>query len=412
MIDDRSNADAGSASTTGPGRLVARRPFLKAVSLSPGGLGALAGCSAPEEGSTAEPSAETTPNATAVDGDTSSRSGDVRGVVYFPARAFNTYQTWADYNPGEAIRDLAFADALELNAIRVFLSFEFWRQDGAAMRRNLDHFFAAAERRGIDVLPVLFESVGRAPTPQNLRDGDLETSTAVRSPGPRIVQNRESWDAPRRFVEWTVGRFGHHDALLAVEIMNEPGGWEPRVAFCRTMLRTARSEAADVPLTMGSKTPENNRLYRDPRLDIYQFHYNLPETADRMRQALDDAAAIARADEVPIWLTEWQRTRVEPPSYLRPNYSSLASVVRDGDIHGDFFWQLMLKPAYCTDQRALGRLNGLFTEDGKVYELDDARAIAGDDGFWKVHHDWPVWVTDPPREDADDRERRERSSGR
>lgn len=398
MNDDRSNVVSGSDASAGSRRSVARRPFLKTV-----GLGALAGCSGRERESesTPPPSPEPTLTATSVHEGTPPRSGDVRGAVYFPARAYNTYQTWADYDPGEAIRDLGLADAVGLNAVRVFLSFEFWREDRAAMRRSIDHFFATAERQGLAVLPVLFESVGRAPTPQNLRDRSFETSTAVRSPGPAVVRDRESWDAPRRFVEWVVDRVGDHEALLAVEVMNEPCGWEPRVSFCRAMLRAARSEDADVPLTMGSKTPEDNRLYRDPQLDVYQFHYNLPETADRMREALDRAAAVARADEVPIWLTEWQRTRVEPPPRLRPNYSSLASVVRDSEIHGDFFWQLMLKPAYAPDQRALGRLNGLFTEDGEVYELDDARAIADDDGYWKVHHDWPVWVTDLPEQDSD-----------
>ena len=396
-MDDR-HLDSEPASTAGADTVASRRSGLETLGLGAVGLGALAGCSAIEQESTPVSTPRRTPESTPSDGATPQQSDAIRGAVYFPARAFNTYQTWADYDPAQTSRDLAFADALGLNAVRVLLSFEFWRGNRAVMGRHLDHFLATAQRQGLAVVLGLFESVGKVPTPRALRNRDIETSTAVRSPGPSVIRNRRNWDAPRRFVEWVVDRIGDHDALLALEIMNEPGGYDPRVEFCRAMLRAARDARAGVPLTMGSKTPENNRLYRDPRLDIYQFHYNLPRSQDEMRAALEAAVALAREDGVPMWLSEWQRTLAEPPSRFRPNYSSLAPVVRDSEIDGDFFWQLMLKPAYAPTQRARGRLTGLFTEDGKVYELDDARALAGGDGDgdWEVHNDWPVWVTSPP----------------
>lgn len=391
------------------GRSVERRRFLK-EGLGGTALVALGGCLGKNRSPRAESESELQTSArpsssgvSAADAETPtvtptppSSLSDVRGAIYFPARAYNNYQMWANYDPGGTVRDLTFARELGLNALRVLLSYEFWRDNPEACRRYLDHFVAAAERRGVRVLPVLFESIGRRPVPAN-RSGE----TPLHSPDRSVLTDRSRWDGPRRFVEWFVDRYAGRDALLAVEIMNEPGGWAPREAFCQAMLRAARGVDADVPLTMGSKSLEDNERYENPGLDVYQFHYNIPPTADDMREALHEAEAVSAESGKPVWLTEWQRTRVEPPHRMLPNYASLASVIRKSDIQGDFFWQLMLKPAYFVKQRNLGRVNGVFTEDGEVYSLDDARAIAGEEVFWRERPERPDWMPDPPWERGD-----------
>ena len=403
-----------------------RRRFLRTVgSAATATLAALSGCSnvnraAPHGGGaptgtarTAAPPDETdapatedraaTETATPTAAATPPTAG-VRGAVYFPSRTFNHYQAWDMYNPGEAIRDVSYASALNLDALRVLLSYEFWRDHPSEFRRNLDHFLTVAADRGVRILPVLFESIGEKPTPANLRDRDVLRNGAIRSPSHAVIRDVGEWDGPRGFVRWFVRQYGDHEGLLAVEVMNEPGEWEARVEFCREMLRAARDAAPDVPLTMGCKDLKYNRLYDDPGLDVFQFHYNLPPTAAHMRRALSEAARVAREADRPVWLTEWQRTREEPPDSLVPNYSSLASVVRESDVDGDFFWQLMLKPAYGYVQRVRGRLNGVFYEDGRVYSVSDVRAISGARDYWRSRKAWPEWArelrdanSEPPR---------------
>jgi hypothetical protein len=311
---------------------------------------------------------------------------DVRGAVYFPHRTFNHYQMWADYDRDVVARDLSFARALGLNALRVILSYPVWRTAPEAFRDRLDHFFRVAADRGLAVLPVLFESIGDDP-----RSESVTRDVPIRSPGGRTLRDRGRWDAPRQFVRWATERYGDHDALLAVEIMNEPGELDRRVAFTREMLRAAREAHEAVPLTVGCRKLPFNDLYEDAPLDVLQFHYNLPPTEADMRERLRRAASFARRRDAPVWLTEWQRTRVEPPDKMRPHYASLADVVRESDVDGDFFWQLMLNPAYNLGVRSKGRVNGLFTEDGGVYSLADARALAGQND-WSATEVRPDWV--------------------
>ena len=48
---------------------------------------------------------------------------------------------------------------------------------------------------------------------------------------------------------------------------------------------------------------------------------------------------------------------------------------------GNFFWSLMVKPAYLKGQRLKGTVNGLFWPDGSVLSLRDARAISNDNSL-------------------------------
>ena len=322
----------------------------------------------------------------------------LRGAIYWPARAYNHYQVWTEYNREEIERDLSYAADLNLDALRVVVGWEFWRDHPGKFRRAFDHLLSTASDRSVSILPVLFESIGAEPVPKNFADDDVLTAFAVKSPSLKVVENESLWNGPRKFVEWFTKRYGGRDALLALEIMNEPGDLKPRVAFCRAMLRAARGADSTVPLTMGCKDFGYNRQYADPELDVYQFHYNLPKTAADMERKLREAERVAADAGKPIWLTEWQRSRrPEPPNKFLPNYSSVADIIADSDVDGDFFWQLMLKPAYIDEPRKMGRLNGLVHEDGAVYSVDDARAISGDGGEWFERQDWPDWAATAER---------------
>jgi len=319
---------------------------------------------------------------------------DVHGAVYVPARAFNAYQCWAEYDPTIVERDVGFAASLSLNALRVFLSYERWREAPTALGESFDHLLATAASHSIRVLPILFESAGAEPTPERLRDHDPATACAVRSPSHAVVRNprhgrvrgavrrllggrsTDDWADAAAFVAWVADRYGDDDRVLALELMNEPGGWSRRVAFARAMLRTADRHRGDVPLTMGCKSLANNRAYDDPELDVYQFHDNLPATATDVATTLERAATVAADAGRPVWLTEWQRTLVDPPDTRRPDYASLAETIRASDVDGEFFWSLMVKPAYLPAARRAGRVNGVFHEDGAVWSRADLRALA------------------------------------
>lgn len=265
------------------------------------------------------------------------------------------------------------------------------------------------------MLPILFESIGDEPTPANLRNLDMDTSFAVHSPSLDQVIGPRNWSgyfgSPRHFTtrvsEFLRGRGG----VAALEIMNEPG--LPSEAPNRhdsvvDMLRAARDTDPGLLLTMGSRKASHNAPYTDPPLDIYQYHDNLPVSADAFLDRAEEARDMADAVDVPMWCTEWQRVRAEPPSRWQPFYQNLAPVVNDaladGTLDGAFFWGLMLKPAYIEGVRLRGRYNGVVHEDGSVFSLADAEAIAGERLALPERHELTAAMLDSrfpfPRPDA------------
>jgi hypothetical protein len=315
-----------------------------------------------------------------------------RGAVYLPQGDWNAYQMWADYRNPLVERDLGYAADLDLNSLRVFASYEHWREDGPTFFAHVEHFLTACEARGIRPLVVLFEAPPKSPpTEENLHATDPQNAFGVHSPSrPEILQPR-NWKgyarSPLHFARRWAQEYAEDDRLLATEIMNEPGKVQPRRDFVLDALRAVRQQAPDATLTMGTKDVRFAKYYdRNDELDVYQFHMNLPKNPASARRYAEKQRALA--DEIggtdpkkPLWCTEWQRTLEEPPSRFAPNLASLAPTTTDlreeGTIDGDFFWSLMLRPAYLRNPREKGRVNGLFHADGAVYSNLDAEVVAG-----------------------------------
>ncbi|EJN57702.1 hypothetical protein HSB1_40630 [Halogranum salarium B-1] len=327
---------------------------------------------------------------------------DVRGAIYIPSRAYNLYQMWQHYEPAVIERDLTYATRINLNAVRTWLSYEAWRENPRGHERALDHFLQTAADRDISVLLGLFDGVGRSPTPKRLADTNPKSATGLSSPPKRVLENRQLWDRPRQFVHWFMERYRDDDRLLGIEVMNEPGWKVSKKVFAREMFRTLRERRGTVPLTVGSTSIANNAEYRRWGNEIAQFHYNFVKDRATYRTMLSRVRLCRDALDMPVWLTEWQRTRdgrgftAEPkPGEKTPDYASLAPTIQEAGV-GNFFWSLMVKPAWVQPQRKNGVISGVFHEDGSVWSVEDARAIkamSGDASFdGEERPEWPEWA--------------------
>jgi hypothetical protein len=152
------------------------------------------------------------------------------------------------------------------------------------------------------------------------------------------------------------------------------------------MFREARSGHGQVPLTIGFSRIELATVFYPLGLDLVEVHENFPPDLAAMRTTIEGALAQGKAHQLPIWLTEWQRIRPSGTGWENqklteeektPHYAPVARTVAQYRV-GSFFWSLMVKRAYLLAQRRQKTINGLFWEDGTVWSLDDARAIAGD----------------------------------
>ena len=334
------------------------------------------------------------------------RYTDFIGANYIPTNAYNAYQQWRDYSPDIAERDLGYARKINVTAIRMWLSYEFWKDDPNEFEKRFESFLKIADEKGILVLPSLFECCGTEPTRENIENTDQLTGSPIRSPGSEIEKDETRWKEPFQFLDWFLDSYRNDSRLLAIEIINEPLFEEDHL-FALGALRHARKKKGSVPFTLGAQAPLDNSMYTE-LLDILQIHENFVMAPNWMRFLLKKLKTNEKILGKPIWVTEWQRIRVceaggfteemlrnrtlnpntpetekvfsklnvSRKDLVYPSHAELAQLLRECNVC-NFVWSLMLKPAYVNLPRLSGTFSGIFHEDGSVYSLEDARAVSG-----------------------------------
>ena len=149
------------------------------------------------------------------------------GYNYTPASAVNQLAFWqADsFEPDTIERELGFAAAAGLAAVRVYLHDLVWRDDPTGLLERLGRFLAIADRHGIATLPVLFDSCWDPfprPGPQPAPRPGVHNSRWVQSPGALALIDRRRWEALESYVAGVVGAFAADRRVLAWDIWNEP----------------------------------------------------------------------------------------------------------------------------------------------------------------------------------------------
>lgn len=328
-----------------------------------------------------------------------------RGAIYIPARAYNAYQAWQHYDHDTTRRDVKFARSLNLNALRVWLSYEFWLHEPHELQRCFVDFLNVCSAAEIRVMPVLFEGDGVEPTHPNIVDTNPLRASDMLSPSTAVVRNRRLWHKPLQFVDWFMQHFRNDRRLLAIELNNEPFG-QARHLFAHAMMAHAAKDRGSIPLSIGGTNLAQSKAFIDAGADILQTHPDFPASRGQMEKVIQRALAAEKTLHRPVWLSEWQRVRSGASGWghkplgkneWQPDYASLASTIRSAGV-GNFFWSLMLKPAWLLAQRQKGTLNGVFHEDGAVWSVADARAISGNPHFHAVERKaWPRWARSIPK---------------
>lgn len=155
------------------------------------------------------------------------KTGWLVGANYAPGYAVNQIEMWqADTFDLKAIdRELAWAQSLGFNSMRVFLHDLLWKQDRKGFTRRIDQFLKVADKRGIGVMFVLFDSVWdphphlgrqRAPTPH------LHNSGWVQGPGVEVLRNPARFEELKGYVQGVIGRYARDRRVHAWDLWNEP----------------------------------------------------------------------------------------------------------------------------------------------------------------------------------------------
>lgn len=173
------------------------------------------------------------------------------GCNFTPSYAINQLEMWqADtFNLSAIDAELALAASLGMNSVRIYLHDLLWVQDAPGFLDRIDRVLARADRHGIRVMLVLFDScwdpepaLGRQRAPRN----GVHNSGWVQSPGMPALADQREHDRLADYVRGVVERFAHDPRVLAWDIWNEPDNG-PEVALCDPAMLKAKADLV-VPL--------------------------------------------------------------------------------------------------------------------------------------------------------------------
>jgi hypothetical protein len=192
------------------------------------------------------------------------------GSNYIPATAINELEMWQPetFDPSQIDKELAWAQSIGLNTVRVFLHDLLWQQDPPGFKKRIDTFLAIADKHHIRSLLVLFDScwdpnpklgVQRDPKP------GIHNSGWVQSPGASALTDTTQYPRLEAYVKGVVGAFAHDKRVLGWDAWNEPDAnglgdykqMEPRdkaalvLALLPRVYDWARSVKPTQPLTSG-----------------------------------------------------------------------------------------------------------------------------------------------------------------
>jgi hypothetical protein len=149
------------------------------------------------------------------------------GSNYIPATAINQLEMWqADsFDPRRIDLELAWAESIGLNTMRVFLHDLPWQQDAAAFQKRIDTFLSIAAEHHIRILFVLFDSVWN-PLPHLGKQHDptpgVHNSGWVQSPGAAALNDPAQLPRLEAYVKGVVGAFANDPRVLGWDVWNEP----------------------------------------------------------------------------------------------------------------------------------------------------------------------------------------------
>lgn len=232
------------------------------------------------------------------------------GFNYVPRNAISYTEMWMDYSfdPKVIDEELALAEQIGFNCVRVVLPFVIWERDPADFRARFEQFLAICANRGIKVMPIFFDdcAFGVAFDPVYGKQTSLIEGWYANgwtpSPGHAMVRDQSTWPKLEKYVKDIMTAHKEDPRILLWDLYNEPTGFIGNVSLplVEKVFQWARQVNPIHPISSGwwnGNQQLNEILFRNS--DVITFHSYLPETG--LRATIAELKKQGR----PLICTEW-----------------------------------------------------------------------------------------------------------
>lgn len=187
------------------------------------------------------------------------------GFNYIPANAISYTEMWMPDSFDAALidRELALAQDVGFNCLRVVLPFVVWEHDPAAFKKRLAEFLRVCDRRGLKVMFTLFDdcAFGNDPRLVNPWYGKQPevlpgwyANGWTPSPGHAMVRDPKTWPRLEQYVRDVIAAFKDDPRVWVWDLYNEPtngGLGHASLPLVRQVFAWARAVGPSQPLTVG-----------------------------------------------------------------------------------------------------------------------------------------------------------------
>ncbi|MDP6545946.1 MAG: glycosyl hydrolase [Phycisphaerae bacterium] len=233
------------------------------------------------------------------------------GFNYVPANAISYTEMWMPYCFDAKLidKELALAQGVGFNCLRVVLPFVVWEHDPKAFKKRLDEFLRVCDKRGIKVMFCLFDdcTFGPISDPKYGKQPDVVPGHYANgwtpSPGHSMVRDPKTWPRLEKYVKDVIASFKDDPRVWIWDLYNEPtnrGLGDASLSLVRKIFTWARQINPSQPLTVGRWN--GNRKLNEVVLrasDVITFHQYAK--ANALQAIIADLKTHGR----PIICTEW-----------------------------------------------------------------------------------------------------------
>lgn len=169
----------------------------------------------------------------------------VRGFNYTQSNVWTDVNFWEAYDHDIVARDMGYAQRLNLNSARIFLTYSSYIKNPKQFLRNVKDFVQTAWEFGISTNPIIYHGM-------RFLEEDFQWTAEegeVR-PFPKTLWDNSSWVLGERYFDDLYEAIGHEPGLLFWDISNEPGyrtsaTWLEGEPACQREFTTAPSNMAE-----------------------------------------------------------------------------------------------------------------------------------------------------------------------
>jgi len=244
------------------------------------------------------------------------RVGTLRGVNYIPRTAVNTIDMWqaSTFDPETIDQEMAWASAVDLNSVRVFLPYAVWADDADGLKERIDHFLDIANKHAMNTVMVLFDDrqaadvvprIGPQPEPVAGRHNSRWTA----SPGhDKVPESAGHWPQLKAYVQDIIGALDDDSRVLMWDLYNEPGqsgAGNASLPLLSAAFEWARAVRPDQPVTAGLGTD----LDLGSRRRIMGLSDVITLAGYESAEAMRAMLALASTRGRPVICTGWLRRR-------------------------------------------------------------------------------------------------------